>query len=84
MRTKPAPDLFLAAARALALEPQDCVVFEDAPAGITAAVAAGMRAVAVKDPDVPAELYTAAGACQVVDSLTEVDLAALGLPPMEK
>jgi HAD superfamily hydrolase (TIGR01509 family) len=46
-RGKPAPDLFLKAAEGLNVEPAYCVVFEDAPAGIAAAVNAGMRAVAV-------------------------------------
>jgi beta-phosphoglucomutase len=44
---KPAPDLFLAAARTLALTPEECVVVEDAVNGIQAAKAAGMRCVAV-------------------------------------
>jgi beta-phosphoglucomutase len=44
-RPKPAPDLFLYAADQLGLEPQQCVVVEDASAGIEAALAAGMWAV---------------------------------------
>jgi beta-phosphoglucomutase family hydrolase len=46
-RGKPHPDLFLAAAKAMGLEPEQCVVFEDAPLGIEAASNAGMRAVGV-------------------------------------
>ncbi|GLS17458.1 beta-phosphoglucomutase [Labrys miyagiensis] len=46
-RGKPHPDLFLAAAEAMGLEPAQCVVFEDAPLGIEAAANAGMRAVGV-------------------------------------
>ena len=46
-RGKPEPDLFLLAAERLGVEPGRCAVFEDAPAGVQAAVAAGMRAVAV-------------------------------------
>lgn len=46
-RGKPAPDLFLKAAEGLGVRPVGCVVFEDAPAGIEAAVAAGMRAICV-------------------------------------
>lgn len=42
---KPAPDLFLFAAKELGLEPAQCVVVEDAAAGIEAALAAGMWAV---------------------------------------
>ncbi len=43
-RKKPAPDLFLAAARRLGLPPARCLVVEDAPSGIQAAVAGGMPA----------------------------------------
>lgn len=44
---KPQPDLFLAAAQGLGLPPADCLVFEDSLAGIRAAQAAGMAAIAV-------------------------------------
>lgn len=44
---KPAPDVFLEASRQLRVEPDECVVFEDAPIGIAAARAAGMRVVAL-------------------------------------
>jgi len=44
---KPAPDVFLAAARALRVAARDCLVLEDAPAGVQAAKAADMRCVAV-------------------------------------
>jgi HAD superfamily hydrolase (TIGR01509 family) len=43
-RGKPAPDLFLHAARSLGVAPADCVVVEDSPLGVAAARAAGMRA----------------------------------------
>ena len=46
-RGKPAPDGYLLAARRLNLDPADCVVIEDAPAGIQAGKAAGMRVIAV-------------------------------------
>jgi HAD superfamily hydrolase (TIGR01509 family) len=42
-RPKPAPDLFLHAARTLAADPAACTVIEDSPSGVSAAVAAGMR-----------------------------------------
>lgn len=43
---KPAPDLFLHAARAMGVSPRNCIVIEDSPAGIRAAKAAGMTAFA--------------------------------------
>ena len=42
-RGKPHPDLFLQAAYAMGVEPTSCVVIEDTPSGVTAAVRAGMR-----------------------------------------
>ncbi len=47
---KPAPDIFLLAARRLGVSPEDCVVVEDSPAGIRAARSAAMRVVARRDP----------------------------------
>ena len=44
---KPAPDIFLAAAAKLGVDPKECVVVEDAVNGVQAAKAAGMRCVAV-------------------------------------
>jgi beta-phosphoglucomutase family hydrolase len=44
---KPEPDVFLAAASKLGVSPRDCVVIEDAPAGIEAARRAGMKSVGV-------------------------------------
>jgi HAD superfamily hydrolase (TIGR01509 family) len=46
-RGKPAPDVFIEAARRLGVAAADCLVFEDAPMGIEAAQAAGMRVVAL-------------------------------------
>ena len=46
---KPAPDIFLAAATALATNPADCLVLEDSPAGLEAAARAGMAAIVVPD-----------------------------------
>jgi HAD superfamily hydrolase (TIGR01509 family) len=45
-RGKPAPDLFLHAAKSMGAKPADCIVVEDAVAGVIAGVAAGMRVMA--------------------------------------
>ncbi|GAB5560737.1 MAG: HAD-IA family hydrolase [Synoicihabitans sp.] len=52
-RGKPAPDMFLEAARRIAIEPGECVVFEDAVPGIEGAKAAGMAVV-----EVPSRFYS--------------------------
>ncbi len=46
-RGKPAPDMFLEAARRMGVPPSQCLVFEDAEPGIQAALAAGMQVVRV-------------------------------------
>lgn len=55
---KPAPDIFIEAAHRLGLEPQECVVFEDAPAGLLAARAAGCFVVAMETSHTQEELPT--------------------------
>jgi beta-phosphoglucomutase len=45
--SKPHPEIFLLAAQKLGVDPKDCVVFEDAEAGVDAALAAGMRCVGI-------------------------------------
>jgi beta-phosphoglucomutase len=50
-RQKPAPDLFLDAARQLNLPPAECVVIEDAAAGIGAAKAGGFRSIGLGPPE---------------------------------
>ena len=50
-RQKPAPDLFLHAARQLNLPPAECVVVEDAAAGIEAAKAGGFRSIGLGPPE---------------------------------
>jgi len=47
---KPAPDIFLHAAKLLGVAPERCLVVEDAPAGILAAQRAGMQVIAVPSP----------------------------------
>jgi len=55
-RGKPAPDVFIEAARRLAVPPAQCLVFEDAPMGIEAAHAAGMTVVALTTSFRPEQL----------------------------
>lgn len=57
-RGKPFPDVFLEAARLLRVDPARCLAFEDAPAGIVAARAAGMTCVGVSTSYAPAILAT--------------------------
>jgi HAD superfamily hydrolase (TIGR01509 family) len=47
---KPAPDIFLKAAKLLAVDPTKCLALEDAPAGILAAQRAGMQVIAIPSP----------------------------------
>jgi len=58
-RGKPHPDLFLHAAATMAVEPARCAVVEDTPSGVTAAVAAGMRALGYTADSDPAALREA-------------------------
>ena len=69
VRGKPAPDIFLAAARALDVDPSTCVVFEDAVNGIIAARAAGMAAVGITTTT-PPEVLRDAGAHWIVPDFT--------------
>ena len=48
--SKPDPEIFLLTASKLGVRPEDCVVFEDAEAGVEAALAAGMKCVGVGSP----------------------------------
>ncbi len=71
VRKKPAPDIFLEAAKRLDLEPATCMVVEDAPSGIRAAKRAGCMCCGVTTSFVTAQLE-AAGADIVVDKLSEI------------
>lgn len=50
-KAKPDPEVFLKGAEALGLQPQECVVFEDASAGLDAAIAGEMKCVGIGSPD---------------------------------
>lgn len=69
-RPKPAPDVYLLAAARLDVEPARCLVLEDSPAGVRAALAAGMIPVQVPDMVAPDAELLALGH-RVVDSLAQ-------------
>ncbi len=74
---KPAPDIFIEAARRLGAPPETCLVFEDAPLGVEAALAAGMWVVALPEPG---HESLVAGAHQVIASLEAFEPREWGLP----
>ena len=77
-RGKPDPEVFLLGAKQTGVLPERCIVLEDAPAGIQAAKAGGMRAVGVAFVGHhPAERLQTAGADLVVKSLEEVGVPQL-------
>ena len=75
---KPAPDIFLLAAKRLGFAPSECLVFEDAPSGTTAARSAGMSVVVVPDPNMDRSLYPPPD--QFLDSLEQFRPEDWGLP----
>ena len=70
-RPKPAPDIYLFAADKLQIEPARCAVIEDSPAGIQAAVEAGMQVFAYS-ADMIAEKQKAAGALLTFDDMRQL------------
>jgi HAD superfamily hydrolase (TIGR01509 family) len=69
---KPAPDVYLEAARRLDVEPTGCVAIEDSTNGIRSAHAAGMAVIAVPNKDFPPEPGALALAALVLDSLEQL------------
>lgn len=74
-RIKPFPDIYLATAKALAVEPRRCLVFEDSANGVRAAKAAEMRCFAVPNPITRGLDFSEADG--VLTSLAATSLAAL-------
>ncbi len=68
LHPKPAPDIYLLAASTLGIEPARCLVLEDSPTGVRAALAAGMSVIQVPDLLVPDADVRALGH-RIVDSL---------------
>jgi sugar-phosphatase len=74
---KPDPEPYIKAAKALGIAPADCVVMEDAPAGIRAGKAAGARVLALRTTASDAEL-TQSCADWIANDLASLRLNSLG------
>jgi beta-phosphoglucomutase-like phosphatase (HAD superfamily) len=80
-RGKPAPDVYLEAARRISVEPASCAVVEDSTNGIRAAAAAGMRVIAIPNQAFVPDDEALAKAETVLPSIEALDsgvVAALG------
>jgi HAD superfamily hydrolase (TIGR01509 family) len=69
---KPAPDVYLEAARRLEVDPGACAAIEDSTNGIRSARAAGMTVIAVPNGDYPPEAETRGQADRILDSLVDL------------
>ena len=69
---KPAPDVYLLTASRLGIAPEDCTVIEDSGAGVMAAKAAGMRCIAIKNPNSGEQDFSQAD--MIIDSYEEIVL----------
>ncbi|XP_042500865.1 bifunctional riboflavin kinase/FMN phosphatase-like [Macadamia integrifolia] len=78
---KPAPDLFLEAAKRMGVDPLSCLVIEDSLPGVMAAKAAGMKVVAVPSLQTHTDRYSMA--TYVLHSLLEFRPELWGLPPFD-
>jgi beta-phosphoglucomutase len=72
-KSKPDPEVFLAAASELKVKPEECVVFEDAIAGVQAAIAGNMKVVGIGDKEILKE------ADLVVHGLDEMTIEKLSM-----
>jgi len=72
VKGKPDPEPFLLAAERLGVRPGECIVLEDAEAGILAAKAAGMKVIAVRSPNTHGQDLS--GADLVVESMQDVNV----------
>ena len=73
---KPDPDVYLKCCRRIDCDPSECIVFEDASAGVEAGLAAGCKVVGIANWNDPEKLRRS-GAHLVVRDFTELDMATL-------
>ncbi len=76
-RGKPAPDVYLEAARRLGVAPSSCAAVEDSHAGIRSASSAGMRVIAIPNASYPPDDEALALADAVVGSLDDLTVVVL-------
>ena len=69
---KPAPDVYLEAARRLGVDPTACAAIEDSHGGIRSAKAAGMRVIAIPNPTYPPDEESLAQADRTLRSISEL------------
>lgn len=69
---KPDPEIYHTTARALGVEPSQCIVFEDSPVGVKAATAAGMKVIGICTHGTPDELHEASAVVENFSSITLV------------
>jgi beta-phosphoglucomutase len=72
-KAKPDPEVFLKAAELIGVDPENCVVFEDAAAGVQAALNAGMKCVGIGSPEILSEAH------MIVKGLHEMNAGKLFL-----
>jgi HAD superfamily hydrolase (TIGR01509 family) len=77
-RGKPAPDVYLEAARRLEVDPGSCAAVEDSTNGVRSAHAAGMAVIAVPNRDFPPEQDSVALASVVLDSVAQLTPEVVG------
>jgi HAD superfamily hydrolase (TIGR01509 family) len=76
-RGKPAPDVYLEAARRLGVDPHACAAVEDSHNGIRSAKAAGMRVIAIPNPHFPPDPEALAHADVVLGSIADLTTAVI-------
>ena len=79
---KPAPDLYLLAAKTMGVDPVDCIVVEDSSTGASAGLAAGMRVMGYhgysRTPEKARAALEQAGCHRIINSLSDLDAELRG------